>query len=79
MFYYNYVLENLDVIKLIPFHSFIDKPINVLERIGNSLNQEFDISAVEEAKKSYRGATSALGSSKPTEYKQKFAHSQVTK
>jgi len=72
--YYKYVLKNNNKITLISFKNFINNPsfsIYTLSKIlGYNFSRNYISEEVQKHKKTYKGATTKYGSSKPNEFKE---------
>ena len=76
--YYKYVGHHLDQLTLISFTFLIKNPEEVVKAIAKKVNSVIDITLIDSAIKSYRGATDILGSSKPNAFKQKKKEELLT-
>lgn len=72
--YYDFVYKNIDKISLIHFDELVNSTDLVLNHIQDQMGLKKIYTAEDflEAKKSYRGATNTMGSSRPNEKKEKY-------
>lgn len=72
--YYNFVFSNINRIHIIHFDNLINKPSTVIYEASKKLGYQYEINEIEKYvskfEKTYKGATSKYGSSKPSRIKE---------